>query len=196
MMSRSCEVTVTVRGKAAHIGKAHLGKDAMAACVDFYHRAVQMEEKLDPTVFRLLKFGRMACGSVRNVIAEEAVLEGSLRTFDDAVFAQMKERLSAIACRVEEETGCTVEVHMNEGYPAVYNDPVLYARVAHMIPVAHLEQPSIITEDFSCYQHHVPGVFFFLGVGDTPALHAADFDFDEAVLLQGAEALSALVRNL
>lgn len=130
------------------------------------------------------------------MIAEEAVLEGSLRTFDDAVFAQMKERLSAIACRVEEETGCTVEVHMNEGYPAVYNDPVLYARVAHMIPVAHLEQPSIITEDFSCYQRHVPGVFFFLGVGDTPALHAADFDFDEAVLLQGAEALSTLARNL
>lgn len=196
MMSRSCEVTVTVGGKAAHIGKAHLGKDAMAACVEFYTRAAQMEQALDEGIFRLLKFGRMACGSVRNVIAEEATLEGSLRTFDDGVFAQMRDGLHAIARQVEKETGCTVQLHMNEGYPAVYNDPALYEKAAAALPVERLEQPSIITEDFSCYQRHVPGVFFFLGVGDAPALHAADFDFDEAVLMRGADLLTVLAQTL
>ena len=43
------------------------------------------------------------------------------------------------------------------------------------------------SEDFSFYQHHVPGVFFFLGLGDVPALHTDNFDFDESILLKGAD---------
>ena len=43
------------------------------------------------------------------------------------------------------------------------------------------------TEDFSWYQRFVPGMFFFLGLGDTPALHSDNFDFDESVLNIGAD---------
>ena len=31
-----------------------------------------------------------------------------------------------------------------------------------------LESPALAAEDFSFYQKRVPGVFFFLGLGDTP----------------------------
>ena len=48
-----------------------------------------------------------------------------------------------------------------------------------------LETPSLTAEDFSFYQQRVPGVFFFLGAGDVPPLHAADFHFDENILEQG-----------
>jgi hippurate hydrolase len=58
-----------------------------------------------------------------------------------------------------------------------------------------LDKPSMITEDFSWYQKKLPGMFFFLGTGDTPALHADDFDFDEAVLLKGADFFEELAEN-
>ena len=45
----------------------------------------------------------------------------------------------------------------------------------------------MISEDFSYYQRQVPGVFFFLGLGDTPALHNDCFDFDEEILVKGAD---------
>ena len=49
-------------------------------------------------------------------------------------------------------------------------------------------------EDFSFYQKRVPGVFFFLGLGDAPELHAPEFCFDdEAVLPRGVEFLKKLL---
>ena len=52
----------------------------------------------------------------------------------------------------------------------------------------------MITEDFSWYQRQLPGMFFFLGVGPAPALHAADFQFDEAALQRGADFWEQLAR--
>ena len=50
-------------------------------------------------------------------------------------------------------------------------------------------------EDFAWYQKHVPGVFFFLGLGDTPALHADNFNFDEEILLKGADFFEKLAES-
>lgn len=41
----------------------------------------------------------------------------------------------------------------------------------------------MISEDFSFYQKEVPGLFFLFGTGTGIALHSAEFDFDEKVLL-------------
>ena len=52
----------------------------------------------------------------------------------------------------------------------------------------------LAAEDFSFYQLYTPGVFFLLGVGDTPQLHAPEFDFDdETVLPQGVAFLKRLL---
>ena len=57
-----------------------------------------------------------------------------------------------------------------------------------------METPALAAEDFSFYQRQVPGVFFWLGVGDTPELHAPNFAFDdELVLPRGAEFLEKLM---
>ena len=187
LMARSCEVDVTVFGKAAHIAKASEGLDALAAAAAFYTRAVKMEQALPPHIFRLLKFGKLECGSVRNVIADRARLEGSLRAFQDDVFFSLQQGLLDIGKNVELETGCRVEVKMNSGYPAVLNPRPLYDRVKACLDFVSLDAPYMTAEDFSFYQRYLPGMFFFLGVGDTPALHAENFDFREEVLLKGAD---------
>ena len=195
MMSRSCEVTVDVVGKSAHIAKAKEGKDALAAAVAFYSRAVAMEQGLPKDIFRLLKFGKFQSGTVRNALAAEAHLEGSLRAFHDETFYALRDGLLAIGREVEAETGCQVKIHMNEGYPAVINPGELYDRVKQAVDFAQLPEPSMITEDFSWYQQKLSGMFFFLGTGETPALHASNFDFDEAILLKGADFFERLAEE-
>ena len=195
LMSRSCEVNVDFFGRSAHIAKAAEGIDALAACTDFYRRAVAMEQALPPDIFRLLKFGRMEAGTVRNAIAAEAHLEGSLRAFQDEVFEGLRECLYKIGAEVGRKTGCTVEISMSEGYPAVMNPPELYRRVKTMADFRELAEPSMTSEDFSWYQKHIPGIFFFLGLGDTPALHANNFQFDEAMLEKGADFFEKLAEN-
>ena len=195
LMSRSCEVNADFFGRSAHIAKASEGIDALAACMEFYHRATAMEQALPPDIFRLLKFGRMEAGTVRNAIASDAHLEGSLRAFQDPVFEGLRECLYKIAKDVERESGCRIELSMSQGYPAVMNPPDVYRRVKAMVPFRDLEEPSMTSEDFSWYQKHIPGVFFFLGLGDTPALHSRDFAFNESVLVNGADFFEQLAEN-
>ena len=195
MMSRSCEVKVDITGKSAHIAKADEGIDAMAAGVMFYNRVMAMEAAQPPKVFRLLKFGKMESGTVCNAISGHTRLEGSLRAFQDDVFYALRAGIVSIGKDVERLTGCTVNIYMNDGYPAVMNPPELYDRVKKTVSFEELDKPSMITEDFSWYQRTLPGLFFFLGLGDTPALHADDFNFDEEILIKGADFFESLAEN-
>ncbi len=195
MMARSCEVTVTIRGKSAHIAKADAGKDALAAGMAFYARAAELERTLPPDAFRLLKFGKFQAGTVRNALAETATLEGSLRAFQEAHFTFLQQGLLAIGAEIQAETGCYVNIHMNAGYPAVMNPRALFETVCACVPVAPLGTPAMTAEDFSWYQQAVPACFFFLGLGDVPPLHADNFDFDDRILQKGAGFFESLAEN-
>ncbi len=195
LMSRACEVNVDIFGKSAHIAKAKEGLDATAAAAEFYHRAMELERALPKDVFRLLKFGKFHSGTARNALSDRACLEGSLRAFQDAVFEQLRSGLYTIAAQVEEKTGCTVRITMSAGYPAVMNPEALYDRVRAVVDFGELAEPSMTAEDFAWYQRNVPGMFFFLGLGDTPALHADDFRFDETILVKGADFFGKLAEH-
>lgn len=187
VMARSCEVNVDVYGRSSHIARAEEGLDALYAGMQFYSRAMDMEKNLPPQIFRLLKFGKLTSGSVRNALSAHTHMEGSLRAFQDEIFFGMRQSLREIAAEVEAETGCQVVVDMNDGYPAVMNPSALYDKVKTIADFVELPKPMMITEDFSWYQRSLPGMFFFLGAGDVPALHADNFHFNESILTKGAD---------
>ena len=107
----------------------------------------------------------------------------------------MRRELLSIAQAVEAETGCTVQLNMNDGYPAVMNPADLYDRVRRAADFLELPKPAMTTEDFSWYQRSLPGMFFFLGLGDTPALHADNFNFNESILTKGADFFEVLAEK-
>ena len=195
LMSRGAELNVDIYGKSSHIGNAAAGIDATAAAVEFYRQMRQAEAALPADVFRLLNFGKFHSGTVRNALSAHARMEGSLRAFEDDVFEGLVAKLHTIAADVEGKFSCKVCIDLAEGYPAVYNDPELVARVRHIADVRILEKPSMTSEDFAEYQQRVGGVFFFLGTGNTPALHATTFNFDEEILLKGADFFENLAEN-
>ena len=197
MMARANEVTVTITGKSVHLSRAAEGLDALTAGAEYLRRAYAMTDTLPPEELVVLRFGKMVSGTVRNAVSGKTVLEGSLRTYREETFRLCRDQLRAIGQDIARETGCGAEVHLNEGYPAVWNHEALYAAVCAGLG-GHapqlLEAPVLAAEDFSFYQQEIPGVFFFLGVGSTPELHAQDFSFDdEAVLPAGVEFLKRLL---
>ena len=187
MMSRSAELDVDIFGKSAHIGRSWEGVDAMEAACVYLQKAYELERSVPGHIRRLLKFGHLQSGTVRNAISAHTRMEGGLRAFSDEVFFGLRDRLFEIAKEVEAQFGCTVTVHTSNGYPAIHNPRELHDRVYSIAPFEYLEEPSMTTEDFSWYQRYIPGMFFFLGLGENPALHSNDFDFDEAVLTVGAD---------
>ena len=195
LMSHASEVTLDIQGRSAHLAKAADGIDAMAAAVELHRQVAQAEAAYPANIYRLLKFGKFTAGTARNAVADRAHLEGSLRAFQDEVFDGLKAKLFAIAADVEAKFGCTVSIHMSEGYPAVMNPPELCEKVADMAPYKMLAEPTMTAEDFAWYQRYVPGMFFFLGAGDSPALHTKNFDFDEEILEKGTIFFEKLAEN-
>ena len=195
MLSHSCEVTVDVYGQTAHIAKSKESLDALAAATEFYSRLRQIEMGLPKEIYRLLNFGLFQSGTVRNVLSGHVHIEGSLRAFQDDVFETLYNSIYAVAQQVQETSGCRFEILMNDGYPPVINPAPLFEKVRSLADFEELKDPFMIAEDFSWYQKRLPGMFFFLGVGDTPPLHAKDFTFDETILLKGAEFFEHLAEN-
>lgn len=187
LMARASEVNVDIFGKSAHIARSWEGVDAIAAGTEFYRRAVAMEQSLPDHVFRLLKFGKFESGTVRNALSAHTHIEGSLRAFQDEIFDFLKDGLYAIGRALEQELGCTVQIDINSGYTAVLNPAPLYDRVKGVLDFGELDAPAMTAEDFAFYQRQLPGLFFFLGTGDSPALHTSNFDFDESILEKGAD---------
>ena len=195
LMSKGSELSVDIYGKSTHIGNASAGIDATAAAVELYRLVRQAEASYPQGIYRLMNFGQFHSGTVRNALSAHARMEGSLRAFQPEVFDGLKEKLFDAVKQVEERFGCTVKVTLGDSYPAVMNDPALLQRVQAVAPVKMLKDPTMTSEDFSWYQKFAGGVFFFLGLGDVPALHSTNFNFNESVLEKGADFFERLAED-
>lgn len=194
MMARSCEVNVSIEGLSCSVACAEKGVDALRAGYALYSRLPVAADDVSPEKRFVLHFGRMESGCRCNVVSDYTRMEGTLRAFDDEVFFGVLDALNRTAEAISAETGCRISIDTSMGYPTVSNMPELYARVRSCIDFTELEAPVMITEDFSWYQRHLPGMFFFLGTGPSPALQSDTFNFNERVLFTGADFLEKLAQ--
>ena len=195
LLARSSEVDVVITGKSVHLSRIPEGRDAMLAGMEFLQGAYAVAEEVAQREDMVLRFGKMNSGTVRNSLSGQTVLAGSMRTYKEEVHEDCMTRLRELAREVERKTGCTVEVSFSQGYPAVWNREELLAEVEGQLKIGQLEKPNLAAEDFSFYQKAMPGVFFFLGVGQTAQLHAPEFNFnDEEILPRGVDFLEQLIR--
>jgi len=193
MMSRSCEVNIDIIGRSSNVANYESGIDALHAGMELYRRAKAAEEAYAEDAFRRLHFGRFASGRQCNVVSGHTRMEGTLRAFHDEVFFGILDALEKAAKEIAEESGCKISLETSMGYPAVMNPPELYERLQTCgLEFEELEKPIMMTEDFSWYQKHLSGMFFFLGIGPCPSLQADDFNFDESALDTGADFLEKL----
>ena len=153
----------------------------------------------------VITIGSIHGGIRRNIIPETAMLEGTIRTFDDDMQKKVHEKIKLTAEKIAESAGAIAEVDIIIMYPATVNDVALTDKmVPSLIRAAGKEnvvitQPVTMAEDFSFYQRKVPGFFFFLGaypaemnLKTQPTHHTADFMIDEKAMVTGVKALANL----
>ena len=195
MMAQSSEMDMIVHGESAHVASAALGVDALAIACQLVTDIYAFERQLPAADYRLIKFGLIEGGTVRNVLADQVRLAGSIRSYSDEHQTYYKESLARMAQGYEDATGCRVEFRYNDGYPALINDPQLFQRVQATVPDLHtLGTPVLQAEDFGVYTQKYPCVFMFLGVGETAPLHHPAFDFEMDVLEVGVNAYLRLLQ--
>jgi amidohydrolase len=150
----------------------------------------------------VITIGSMHGGIRRNIIPEEVLLEGTIRTFEDNMQKIVHDKIRLTATKIAESAGAKAEVDILVMYPATINDAklteLMAASLTRTVDAANVNITSPVTmaEDFSFFQKKVPGFFFFLGaypadmkLTKQPVHHTADFMIDEKALITGVKAL-------
>ncbi|WP_270182360.1 M20 metallopeptidase family protein [Alkalihalobacillus sp. CinArs1] len=201
MMGASDRFKVTFRGKGGHASMPHQTTDAiMIANTAIMQLQSIVSRNIDPLQSAVLTVGKIEAGYRYNVIADTAVIEGTIRTFDPSVRKQMKERFYQVIESSSASMGGEAIIDYVEGYPATINHERWAKRVRETARKHYGEEavpsvnPSLGGEDFSRYLHRYPGAFFWLGVmpdsGKPFPLHDPYFELNEKALSIGVKMLA------
>ena len=207
LLAAADTVHVTVRGRGGHGSMPHLALDPVPVAAEIVLALQAMVTRqfdvFDPVVVTV---GRIEAGTTDNVIAAEARIEATVRTFSEAVHAAVPERLARVCEGVAAAHGLSVAVDYRRGYPVTANHPAEVERAARLTAGLFGErsyttapQPLSGAEDFSYVLQQVPGAY--VGVGATPAdadprtapyNHSAQARFEDGALAVGPAVLAAL----
>ncbi|MCL2544326.1 MAG: M20 family metallopeptidase [Clostridia bacterium] len=200
LMASTAEVDITIHGRAAHGAMPHLGADAVAAAAHLYTLLqTTVARRVNPFERALITVGRLRAGTRRNVIADHALLECTVRSFSDEVRDQLLAYIQDDMRGVEAALGVRCQMRELFGYPCVFNDEGEVRRLAKAAGDSILQvTPKMAAEDFSYFQHVAPGAYCFCGCMDdahNAPLHNEKFDFDERALLYGVQLFHNMIAS-
>ena len=185
-------------GHTAHASAPHSGHDALAACVSAYgNMQLALARKMNPMTEYVCSVGKMQAGTTRNVIADYAKMEGTIRTFDMKVDQTVIDTIEEVVAHTADSFGCTSKVTSEVKSLVVFNDYELTDRALQSISKVIGEEniapmpKKMGSEDFSRYLVEKPGVFIRIGTrnvekGICTLAHNNDFMIDEDVLDKGS----------
>jgi len=204
MMAAPDTFRVKIVGRGGHGSAPHETVDPIyvAAHVILALQGVS-SRMINPVRPFVISVGAVHSGTKENIIPDVAMLEGTIRTLDEATRKRAKQRVEAVAKGVCKTFGAIAEVEFEtDAYPVTVNDPEATKKaveVLRKIPGIRIKtiEPVLGGEDFSRFLQKAPGTFYFLGT-DNPAKgciypnHSSKFKVDEDVLKFGTASLATL----
>lgn len=156
----------------------------------------------------VLTIGKIAGGFAYNVIPDEVLIEGTIRSFEDPIRQHLAKRIGEIAQGIASTFRGSCDYEMDWGAPPVVNDEAM-AELAGVAAKKALGAEHVLTaqpapnmggEDFAYYLEKAPGAFMFLSSAnhekrtDVPH-HNPKFDVDESVLHMGSAVFVSIVED-
>lgn len=200
-MAASDRFRITILGRGAHAAQPHKGIDSITMSADIMQGFNHIiSRQIDPLEVATISIGAIHGGERYNVIAKEVIMEGTIRTLNEAIRQEIPKRMIAVLEGITKSQGGDYVFDYHQGYPALMNwteatEIVIQAanKLIGKNSVYTAIKPVLGAEDFANYLTKIPGAFFFLGCAkageDTPILHNSRFDIDESALLTGSKLL-------
>ena len=192
---------VSVRGTGCHGAMPETGVDPINIAAHIYLSLQELTAReISAKKPAVVTVGRFQGGQAPNIIPEEAVLEGTIRTFDRELSARIMERIRVIAENTAAAFRGSAQVEEIASAPPLVNDPALMEQVAGWAEelagkerVYRLDQGGMGSEDFASFTYELPCAYLLLGAG-TPQedprygkpMHNEAVVFNEDVLPTGA----------
>jgi len=188
---------IVATGKGAHAAMAYTGKDPML----FVAHAISalqtiVARNLHPLDAGVVSVTQVHGGDTWNVIPQEVVLRGTVRTFKPDVQDLIEQRMRTIVAGIAAMFEMTATVRYERRYPATVNDEAetkhAIAAATAVVGAANVDtdpMPNMGSEDFAFMLQAKPGCYVWLGAGrgvDTPNVHNPNYDFNDDALAVGA----------
>lgn len=207
-MAASDWFSIKVRGVQSHGAYPWQGIDPIAVATQIYtglQMIVSRQSEL-PKAPVIITVGKMTAGVRENIIPEEVVMAGTIRTLDTEMQNEVHEKIRRTATKIAESMGATAQVTIDRKTPVTYNTPAL---VKQMLPslekaagTGNVIDAEWVTgaEDFAFYGSKAPAFFFFVGgmpkgndPKKAPSHHTPDFLIDDSRLDVGVKAFCNIV---
>lgn len=204
VMASADEIYITVRSKGGHAAAPHLTKDIVLIAA---HLVVSLQQIISrnnnpfsPSVLSITSFQG---GYTTNVIPTEVKLMGTFRAMDEEWRFKAHELIYKLTRELVASMGAEVDVHIDVGYPCVYNNEVLHNKARKIaekfMGAENVEETEMRmgAEDFGYYSQEIPGCFFRLGTankekGITAGVHTPLFNIDERAIETGMGIMAAM----
>ena len=198
-------IQITVKGKGGHGAHPHHSVDAIVAAGHIITSLQSIvSREMDPLASAVITIGTINGGYRQNIIADEVIMRGTVRTLDSVVRDSMPERIERIIRGICDGFRCEYELSYEKGYPVLINDTATTEFVQQVASkllgennVFKALHPSMGGEDFSYFAEKVPSCFFSLGAMninkqcDYPG-HHPKFNFDEDAIPVGMALLAEI----
>lgn len=204
MMASVDTFTIALNGYGGHAAMPEKARDPITASAELI-LALQtiVSRKLNPQDPAVVSVTAIKGGEAFNVIPDSVHIKGTVRCFSPDVREKIKAEIETIAHAIGTAHGIDAVFQFIEGYPSTINTPreaAFAAKIASALTsdaqVQTQFRPSMASEDFSFMLQQVPGAYIWLGAGETAApLHNPHFDFNDDLLLTGADLLTELAVN-
>ncbi|MCL2344909.1 MAG: M20 family metallopeptidase [Desulfobulbus sp.] len=205
VMAGSNGFEITLRGHGCHAAMPHQGVDAIVAGAQLV-QALQtvVSRNLNPCEAAVVSITQFHAGDAWNVIPEEVVLRGTIRTFKAEAQALVERAIERLCHGVAAANGVQIDVHFRRRYPPTVNSPDetrfcqdVAAAVLGRERVRSGEPPSMGAEDFAYMLREKPGCYVWLGNGPGSGgctLHNPHYDFNDDILPLGVNYWVRLVQ--
>lgn len=206
VMAGTCGFEITVRGHGCHAAMPHQGVDAIVTGAQLV-QALQtvVSRNLHPCESAVVSVTQFHAGEAWNVIPEEVVLRGTIRSFKPEVQETVERSIERLCSGIAAANGAQINVHFDHRYPATVNstnEAHFCQRVAaEVFGGEHVLTdilPSMGAEDFAYMLREKPGCYVWLGNGPGTGgctLHNPHYDFNDELLTLGVSYWVHLVRR-
>ncbi|WP_127848639.1 N-acetyldiaminopimelate deacetylase [Lacticaseibacillus hulanensis] len=193
LFAGTTEIHLTFTGVSGHAAFPHTANDALVAAAAFVMQVqTVVSRNVDPVRGGVVTIGDLHAGTIGNVIAGSAHLDGTIRAFRQVDIEMMQKRVRAIADGVGATYGVGVDLNLIQGgYMPVENAPeqtadlIQFMQEDATIDFADIA-PAMTGEDFGFLLQQFPGTMVWLGVGDPGhPLHSSKMSPNEDALLPG-----------
>lgn len=200
LFAGTTEVNIDLEGKGGHAAYPQDANDMVVAAAALINQVQTIiSRSIDPIESGVITLGKLEAGTIRNVIAGHAHIEGTIRGLTQVMIQRIDQRLKDVGEGIARSFNAKVTVGLNQGgYLPVENNPALTKRfISYMQDnpdVNFVEtKPAMTGEDFGYLLSKIPGTMFWLGVEDDSQLHSATLNPKESAIEAGVNAITGFI---